>query len=97
MPHAGDLGGPLAAGRVTNSAGERSVDTDWMDRAACADSELNFVPETITEGRLIELRAVCAECPVKRECLEYALEQPYSVAWGVYAGTTPAERKALVA
>ena len=36
---------------------------------------------------------ICAECPVKRECLDYAIEanEPY----GIFGGQTPSERMSL--
>ena len=77
-------------------AGERSLDTSWMDQARCADSELDFVPTHGFSGYaadLAELREVCADCPVKRECLEYAFEQRTSLVDGFYAGTVGAQRK----
>lgn len=79
------------------SLGLLSVDTDWMDEAACRDSELEFVLyNPVGHHTVARLKAVCANCPVKAQCLEYALEQPSSMAYGVYGGTTPAERRALV-
>jgi WhiB family redox-sensing transcriptional regulator len=40
-------------------------------------------------------KAVCAACPVVRECLDHALEvrEPY----GVWGGTTPEERAVMIA
>lgn len=34
-------------------------------------------------------RAICAQCPVDRECLAYALEFPPADMHGVWAGLTP--------
>jgi hypothetical protein len=36
-----------------------------------------------------EARRLCRACPVRRECLEYALEFPASDQHGVWAGLTP--------
>lgn len=35
-----------------------------------------------------EARQICSECPVSRECLEYALEFPPADMHGVWAGMT---------
>jgi WhiB family redox-sensing transcriptional regulator len=73
------------------------VDVSWMDRAACRDEE----PELFFTGgdhdmtdqwRTIEARSVCRLCPVQVECLRYAIAIK---ADGVWAGTTPQQRKAL--
>lgn len=82
--------------RRINLAGNRSVNADWMSRARCVSHpELEFVTES--PANLAELREVCFRCPVKRECLEYAFEQPCSIAYGVYVGTTGSQRKRAAA
>lgn len=68
--------------------------TFWMARAACrgADTELFFpIDEEKGAG---EAKAICAACPVREACLEFAL-QTRSVD-GIYAGTTGTERKAML-
>lgn len=44
---------------------------------------------------LLQTRGVCEACPYRRPCLTYALDNPDVTAYGVWAGTTPVERKAL--
>jgi len=36
------------------------------------------------------VRAICAGCPERKECLEYALKE--EIPHGIWAGTTPAQR-----
>jgi WhiB family transcriptional regulator, redox-sensing transcriptional regulator len=36
------------------------------------------------------VRAICAGCPERKECLDYALRE--QIAHGIWAGTTPAQR-----
>ena len=52
--------------------------TTWMDRAACkGQTEKFFAPLGMKKARkefLDEARAICARCPVREECLSYALE-----------------------
>ena len=36
-------------------------------------------------------KAICARCPALQECLEHALE--HEPLWGIWAGTTPQERR----
>lgn len=64
---------------------------DWHDDAACcaADPEL-FFPRRGTMST--KAKEVCAACPVRRECLEQAIETD---AWGIWGGTSEEERRAL--
>lgn len=48
----------------------------WMDDAACIGLEKTFNKEDIL--------AACDLCPVKKECLDYALEN--NVSTGVFGG-----------
>ena len=36
--------------------------------------------------------AICQGCPARKACFEFALEDPDSIANGVYGGTTPEDR-----
>src|SRR5438270_80471 len=45
-------------------------------------------------GREAAAKAVCAPCPVLRECLDWALHTQER--WGVWGGTTPEERAELL-
>ena len=64
----------------------------WSERAACLnlDPELWF-PERGESNRAA--KRVCAACPVRDECLEYALDarEPY----GVWGGLSEQERSQL--
>lgn len=64
--------------------------TSWQDRAACVgmDPDL-FFPEGVPSS---EVRAACLGCPVRAECLGYALSFPSSRLLGVWGGTTQAGR-----
>lgn len=64
----------------------------WADRAACR----NVDPETFfpkREGNTAEAKKVCAACPVKSECAEYAIAN--RIAYGVWGGLSPKERHRL--
>jgi WhiB family redox-sensing transcriptional regulator len=65
---------------------------DWMSEAACegVDPDL-FFPERgdDTSGA----KAVCRECPVREDCLEYALAN--GIRYGIWGGTSERERKRL--
>jgi WhiB family redox-sensing transcriptional regulator len=71
-------------------------DWQWQARAACqgADSSTFFLGEGNPAKQLEAARAICADCPVFLECLEFAtftMPQEY----GVWAGSTPEDRRAL--
>lgn len=62
---------------------------DWRDSALCAQTGPEaFFPEKGESPRLA--KRVCAACPVRAECLEYALEA--NERFGVWGMKTPRER-----
>lgn len=64
--------------------------TGWRLAAACAPAD----PDLFTDGRREAAAvAVCARCPVRRPCLEFALAN--GPEFGVWAGLTQAELRAL--
>jgi len=67
---------------------------DWHDQAACRDEPngMFFPPE---DNRELVMRAkeVCADCPVRAVCLNYALESPEE--FGIWGGKTSAERRQM--
>ena len=62
-----------------------------MDDAACVevDPEL-FFPELDSLWRVAASKRVCSECPVKSECLEYAIGNGFKD--GIWGGLSPTER-----
>ena len=71
----------------------------WADRAACRDSKLRWIIEPSNgrenAGSVTRCFDVCAECPVRPECLRYALTAEFSV-MGVWGGTTMTERRFIL-
>lgn len=69
----------------------------WEDRAACAGMPLEaFYPrenERIWDARVAQAKKVCEGCPVKMDCLAWALE--IDDRWGILGGYTATERRAL--
>lgn len=68
----------------------------WFGRAVCkgVDPELFFAVIPGPDG-YVEAKAVCAECPVAADCLEYAIEN--NELYGVFGGLTAHDRKDLIA
>jgi WhiB family transcriptional regulator, redox-sensing transcriptional regulator len=68
-------------------------DANWQDSARCLGLNPDlFYPENQTLAR--EAKEVCDGCPVRVECLEYAIEK--GERFGVWGGLTERERRRLV-
>ena len=60
-----------------------SVPTDFFDDAAQSAETDTAVFFPTSEAHADEAKAICATCPVREECLEYALEtRPGDGVWG---------------
>lgn len=65
---------------------------EWYASAVCAQTDPEvFYPEK--GGSPLVAKKVCAVCPVRAECLEWALDT--MEVWGTWGGTTPMERRKL--
>ena len=67
--------------------------TAWMALAACAGTNIFFPTRGNVRGVRLA-KAVCAGCPVRQECLDYALVNKES--FGVWGGMTLRERRRLL-
>lgn len=67
---------------------------EWATSAACApyDPELWWIEDPRDPGRQMALD-ICAECPVKRDCLQHALSAPERE--GIWGGMIASQRNAL--
>jgi WhiB family redox-sensing transcriptional regulator len=65
------------------------VFSEWHNLAACKGETEAFF--SYNEERVAHARAICEDCPVRRECLQMALAD--SNLYGVWGGTTQAERR----
>lgn len=64
---------------------------DWMEHGSCRGGSVEvWFPE---QPDFREARRVCRRCPVKDECLDYAMNRPEM--FGVWGGTSPTERAEL--
>jgi WhiB family redox-sensing transcriptional regulator len=63
----------------------------WVDEAACADADPDLFFPTKKDAPAREAKAVCAACPVRQPCKDYAVRSPMILA-GVWGGTTESER-----
>lgn len=70
---------------------------DWRTRAACRDEDPDlFFPIGTSGSALLQTeraKAVCRRCPVREQCLDWAMDSGQSL--GVWGGTSETERRAL--
>jgi WhiB family transcriptional regulator, redox-sensing transcriptional regulator len=68
----------------------------WQDRAACGGMDVLLFfgpddePQPEREIREAKAKAICTLCPVRVQCLDYALR--YSIRHGIWGGLNEEER-----
>lgn len=69
------------------------MDVDWMARGRCASlPPATFFP---SDGAGVDAaRQICADCPVREACLEYALH--HRIDHGVWGGCSERERRRIL-
>jgi WhiB family redox-sensing transcriptional regulator len=78
--------------RYRNLAAPARFAARWRQQAACRGPDLNlFFPERGESAG--PARQVCARCPVRQPCLEYALSN--RITHGIWGGMTERERRPL--
>ena len=69
------------------------MNLSWRQRAACRGIDPDiFYPASEEEAD--EAKAICAQCPVREACLEYALANRERD--GVWGGATERERRRMI-
>lgn len=90
--HTGSKPWAASRGTLTTLASE----LDWQEKGLCREvgTELFFAD---TKGASnLPAKKVCAACPVRAMCLEWALSFPQIAdEYGVFGGTGPKERQRL--
>jgi WhiB family redox-sensing transcriptional regulator len=67
---------------------------EWRFRAACRDAPTDlFFPAADDQGSVARAREFCRGCPVREECLAYAIINRQNE--GIWGGLTPEERRRL--
>lgn len=66
---------------------------DWRRDALCADLDPGIFFPDGKGWTPDEAKSICARCPVRFECLDYAMKAKEE--HGVWGGTTPAERRKI--
>jgi len=69
---------------------------DWRESGACAQADPDLFFPISSAGRslgqIAKAKAICAGCPVRRRCLDFALE--HDLMYGIWGGSTPLDRQA---
>lgn len=67
----------------------------WMDDARCVGGDPDvFFPPPGNSEQAQEARVICRRCPVRGDCLEYALE--HRIGQGIWGGKTARERRRIL-
>ena len=86
-------GGPI----MSVSAAFRTASAGWASLGACRDSDPDLFFPIASSGlalqQIAEAKAVCARCPVRVDCLSYALETGQDA--GVWGGASAEERRKI--
>lgn len=74
-----------------------NADYSWRRGAICRDTDPDlFFPVGTTGHALVQIdraKQVCGDCPVRTECLTFALETNQDS--GIWGGTSEEERRAI--
>ena len=69
--------------------------TDWQQKASCrgTDSTIFFSEHQEQKSKALKM---CSSCPVKSECLEYAISNELTKGRiGIFGGKTPRQRRII--
>lgn len=80
---------------LASSLALANADYTWRTRAICRDTDPDlFFPVGTTGQALVQIaraKEVCGECPVKTDCLDYALETNQDS--GIWGGLDEEQRR----
>lgn len=80
---------------MTNFKPEKILAIAWMARASCVGEDISlwFPSSDNPIQATTKAKAICAECPVKMDCLELAIAE--RIPHGIWGGMTSDERNKL--
>lgn len=70
-----------------------SLPGPWINRAACRDVDAEIFWPINDDKPDPRAEATCADCPVQKQCLRYAIDNGQWV--GFWGGYTPRQRAAI--
>ncbi len=69
------------------------TDETWMADASCRHSSPDLFFPGEDQAAMNEAKRICAACPVKQPCLDYALDN--IIKHGVWGGLSEKQRRAI--
>jgi WhiB family transcriptional regulator, redox-sensing transcriptional regulator len=82
---------------LASSLALRVADDEWRDRALCRNTDPSlFFPVGATGIALVQIehaKQVCDQCPVKQECLDFAIATNQDS--GIWGGLSEEERRVI--
>jgi WhiB family redox-sensing transcriptional regulator len=82
---------------LASSLALANADYTWRSKAICKDTDPDlFFPVGTTGHALVQIaraKEVCGECPVRANCLDYALETNQDA--GIWGGLAEEERRMI--
>ena len=70
----------------------RILNSEYVKREKMMPLEAN-IQDYEAVAKVAEAKAICSGCPVRQECLDYALDSRQ--AYGIWGGKTPTERRRM--
>ena len=68
----------------------------WRHRAACIGQPIAlFFQDRGRNDQTLKARALCRDCPVRLDCLDFAMSFPDKELPGIYGGLTETERRRM--
>lgn len=68
----------------------------WRFRAACIGQPIElFFQDRGRNDQARRARAICSDCPVRSDCLDFAMSFPDGELPGIYGGLTEGERRKI--
>ena len=84
---------PIYEPQICIGPGSESLAAEWVALRNCADVDPDvFFPND--GAGVIAAQKVCAGCPVKDQCREYALAN--NIVYGVWGGTSERQRRRIL-
>jgi WhiB family transcriptional regulator, redox-sensing transcriptional regulator len=87
---------PNSAAGGTANGGTLTIPGRWAERALCAGADPDaWFPDRSRRQSLTLAKRICGHCPVRAECLDYALSGADTwagISNGIWGGTTPRDR-----
>lgn len=72
-------------------------DPSWREKASCRGLDTNFFFLERSDARVnnsyAEVRVMCVACPVRKDCLNYAVDN--NIPQGMYGGFAPKDRRLI--